>query len=192
MRTFAYCCASFAEATRRAAGVEPLLSPPLSIATFKPEWLNGEPFTGRPWDLLYFDLHGQPSETFWRGDGGTIALTADQIRETYLGGAVVFGTNCYLGDLDSPMLKALFDAGAKYVIGGEGQNWASVKRASGATLLGQRFRQILASGASPLKALALAKLWVRWDLRKHTRKGSAREILADKDTLAFRAYYREA
>ena len=43
-----------------------------------------------------------------------------------------------------------------------------------------------------LKALALAKLWVRWDLRKHKRKGAIREVLADKDTLAFRAYYREA
>lgn len=180
MRIFAYCCASFAEATRKAAGVEPLLSPPLTATRFEPRWLE-------TCNLVYLDLHGQPGSEFWLGDGGIIALAARQVRKANLSGVVVFATNCYLADKGSPMLDALLDAGARYVIGGEGVNWATSRRPAGAAELGWRFRQLFERGIEPMKALAIAKhaLAARSALR-----WKRKERLVYKDTLAFRAYYR--
>jgi hypothetical protein len=183
MRVFAYCCASFAEATRRAAGVRPLLSPPFSAGSFDPRRLEGH-------DLLYFDLHGEPGQDYWLGDQGVIALLASQVLEVDLQGAVVFATNCYLADEGSPMMDALLAAGARYVIGGEGQNWANTKRPTGAALLGKRLRQLMLSGVEPLKALAIAKRWLVAGTRAREVLGKEHEVMADKDTLAFRAYTR--
>lgn len=178
MRVFAYCCASFRNATRRAAGVEPLLSPPTSALNFDVAGLENK-------DLLYFDLHGQPDSPMWWGDEQTEALTAMQIRDANLGKAIVFAVNCYLADEGSPMLDALLDAGARFVIGGDGQNWAGKETILGASLLGLWFRRWLALGIPPLTALAWSKRNVRVSaVRKHKR-------LVVKDALAFRAYYRE-
>lgn len=91
MRVFAYCCASFEETTWRAAGVEPLLSPPVTAETFEPRWLEGPGWSpaisrrvgqagawqSEAWELIYFDLHGWPGEACWRGDDGLVALTAE-------------------------------------------------------------------------------------------------------------------
>ncbi len=180
MRIFAYCCASFAGATRKAAGVEPLLSPPLTAVQFEPRWLE-------TCNLVYLDLHGQPGLNFWLGDDGIIALMAHQVREANLSSAVVFATNCYLADEGSPMLDALLDAGARYVIGGEGENWANSQRPAGAAELGRRFRQLFEWGVEPMKALAIAK---RALVVKSVLRRKRKERLVDKDTLAFRAYYR--
>lgn len=179
MRVFAYCCASFRDITRKAAGVEPTCSPPTSVYNLS-AWRLGR------YDLLYFDLHGLPGESFWLGDDRTLAMTATVLRTINLTGAIVFALNCYLADEGSPMLDALLDAGARYVIGGDGKNWAGPRTLWGASLLGLWFRRLLAWRVSPLRALALAKQRVRWSMvRKHKR-------LAAKDTLGFRAYYREA
>jgi len=179
MRVFAYCCASFEDITRKAAGVEPLLSPPVSALSFNPCDLAG-------CDLLYFDLHGRPGQSYWWGDKRTIALTAMQIREADLRGTIIFALSCYLADSNSPMLDALLDAGARYVIGGAGKNWAGGRRSMlGAGLLGLWFRRLLSWGMPPLKALAWAKQRVRLSAMKRGKR------LAAKDTLGFRAYYRE-
>ena len=84
MRTLAYCAESFREATRKAAGVEPLTCPPLWWREFDARAMEG-------CDLLYFDLHGDPALASWCGDGGIVALTADQVRaaETELDGEQV-------------------------------------------------------------------------------------------------------
>lgn len=182
MNVFAYCCASFEDLTRQTAGVEPLLSPPVSAGNFEPAWLEG-------CDFIYLDLHGKPGAEYWLGDDGIIALLAGQVREADLSGAVVFATNCYLADEDSPMMEALLAAGARYVIGGEGQNWALERRPSGAAMLGMRFRESLEDGNDPLLALALAKKELR--LAMMIRKAFGRKTMAVKDTLAFRAYYRK-
>lgn len=181
MRVFAYCAQSFVEATRAAAGVEPLTCPPISVKDFTAGKLEG-------YDLLYFDLHGAPGEPFWFGDNKIYALSAVQVLQNDLRGppddpgqgCVVFAANCYLADEDSPMMEALLDAGAQYVIGGDGKNWGP-KRGwlYGAPLLGLWLRRWMRIGLSPLRALGLAKKSVR--LRG----------IAAADTVKFRAYYRE-
>jgi len=191
-KVFAYCAQSFERSTGRAAGVKSVTCPPASSDMFNLLWLTGR-------QLLYFDLHGSPGAGFWHGDDGIIALTAEQVRSVDLGGAVVFATTCYLADQDSPMLDALLDAGASYVIGGDGQNWAGVsRRLYGASLLGFWFRRLFMMGVPPLKALAVAKRAIRWQLRlgRHLEAaargmGTKARIEAAKDTLNFRAYYKE-
>ena len=172
MDVFAYCCASFEQSARQAAGVAPLLSPPTSAVSFDVALLEGR-------DLLYFDLHGAPGEGCWRGDGGLVALTAGQVAQADLGGALVFAASCYLGDENSPMLDALLDAGAKYVVGGDGQNWGPGRGPLyGAPLLAQWWRRWLMLGMAPLWSLAMAKRAVAF-------RGTAAE-----DTLEFRAFHR--
>lgn len=183
MNIFAYCAASFKKSTRRAAGVEPLTCPPASAEVFEPSWLEER-------DLLYFDLHGQPGKPTWYGDEGIVALRAAQITLCSLDGAIVFATNCYLADEESPMMDALLEAGARYVIGGQGPNWAGERSLYGAALLGWRFRQLLERGIDPLRAMALAKKWIGLGMIAHRLLGRATRVQTDKDTLAFRIYYR--
>jgi len=179
VRVFAYCCASFKNITRKAAGVEPLTSPPSTVYNLDLALLENN-------DLLYFDLHGSPGATCWLGDDRTLAMTAAELSKVNLTGAIVFAVNCHLADAGSPMLDALLSAGAHYVIGGDGQNWAGSKRAMiGAGLLGLWFRRLLARGAPPLVALSWAKRRVKLSTLKRGKR------LAAKDTLEFRAYYRE-
>jgi len=185
MKVFAFCCESFAEMTERAAGVKPLTSPPVDAGDFKPGWIEG-------YDLLWFDLHGRPHTAWWMGDNQVIAVTAAQIREADLGGAIVFAVGCYLADEGSPMLDALLDADARYVIGGDGQNWAGERALYGAAMLGMRFLDKLQQGQDPLKALALAKRWLRLSMVRDWLLRRGQRITAAKDTLAFRAYYRRS
>jgi len=180
MRTFAYCAASFEDITRKAADVSPLCSPPTSVYNFDLALLENQ-------DVLFFDLHGLPGESFWLGDDHVLAMTATELRKADLTSAVVFALNCYLADSNAPMLDTLLDAGARYVVGGDGKNWAGKKREiMGAGLLGLWFRRLLAWGVPPLRALAWAKQRVRLSALKRGKQ------LAAKDTLQFRAYYREA
>ena len=174
MKIFAYFAKSFEKVTWKSAGVKPLTSPPLRAETFDATQLEGA-------QLLYFDLHGQPGAPFWMGDDEIIALRAEQIARLDLRGAVVFALSCYLADAGSPMMDAFLDAGARYVIGGDGENYASSSSADyGAALLGYWFRRLVDIGADPLRALAIAK-----------RRVGIGPGLAKDDTLQFRAYYRK-
>ena len=174
MKVFAYCSQSAEASTRRAAGVEPVTCPPTKAAAFETAWLEGQ-------DFIYFDLHGAPGSTEWRGDKRTIALREAQIRAAKLYGAVVFATNCHLGDADSPMLVALLDAGASYVVAGDGLNWAGAQSVIGAARLGQFFRIALAF-MDPRRALTAAKMGVQ--------RLSLRNRGMVQDTLGFKLFYR--
>lgn len=176
MKVFAYCCESFKGGTRKAAGVEPVTCPPSWAGEFDTSQLEGN-------DLIYFDLHGAPRNDQWYGDHDIVALTASQLARVDLQGTIVFALNCFLADEESPMLDALLEAGARYVVAGDGRNYAGTKRLFGASLLGLWFRRLLEL-VGPLKALALAKRRVRLNLIKGKRKEEA------SDTLAFRAFYR--
>jgi len=178
VKTWAYCCESFAEGTRRAAGVEPITCPPISAASVLGLW-DG------PYDFIYLDLHGRPGDTQWYGDDRIVALTAEQVRGLDLNGTIVFAVNCYLGDDDSPMLDALLDAGAAYVIGGGGENFGGTRSLMGAAALGMYFRSAL-RGLDPLRALALAKTALKWGL--HWPGGRHAEVVAD--ALDFRAFVK--
>ncbi len=169
----------------------PVTSPPRDSTTFDVAQLEGR-------DLLYFDLHGLPGNPKWFGQadakGGMgrhiVALTAEQLENVSLYGTVVFAATCHLADSNSPMLDALLDAGARYVIGGEGVNWNGLSNPIGAGLLGQWFRRGMQLGIEPLRALALAKQRVRLSLVRYRIQGMDAQATAATDALAFRAYER--
>jgi hypothetical protein len=139
------------------------------------------------YDLLYFKLHGAAGQAFWYGDNWLTAIGADQLRQADLDGAGVFVTNCHLYEVvdglnePSEMLKALLFAGARFVVGGPGANWALTKRVFGADLLGMLFRGALQRGYRPDAALEVAK--------KKLRKGRQDRYM--RDTLEFTMFHRE-
>lgn len=184
MRTFAYCAKRFENTTRRGAGVWPFTCPPVTAETFIPSMLEG-------YDLLYFDLHGIPDSPTWYGDDHHAALSAWDVRQAHLDGVVVFAVNCYLADQNSPMMDALLDAGASFVIGGEGQNYGGAKRMLGAASLGHAFRLGLQAGLRTPAALSAAKrwLWLLW--AKHRMLGESQREMAIMDALSFKAFYRK-
>lgn len=179
MRIFAYCCHSFRHSVRRAAGVEPITSPPFSIFDLDPTELEDH-------DLLYFKLHGLPGQPYWYGDNWMTAVSAEQISELNLLNTTVFVANCHLyqpavddvGIRYSHMLQALLNAGARAVVGGPGINFAARRRVFGADLLGMVFRQVLKANRSAEEALALAK----------TRLRQGRQDRVTRDTLEFRLF----
>jgi hypothetical protein len=150
---FAYCGRSQRLAVAKAAGVMPLTCPPITAEYFKREWLE------RPYDLLYFSLHGLPEQPYWYGDKWITAITAEQFAGLDLSETVVFAANCYLEG--SPMEKAVLDCHAKALVGGSGRNWTRAVRLVGANLLGWYFRRLLLCGFEASNALHLAKLGVK-------------------------------
>lgn len=176
MDVLAYCAASFEQQTRRAAGVNPITCPPVTAETFSVSSLENR-------DFIYFDLHGFPGASFWMGDGNIVALEAYQLAGANLGGAVVFATNCYLGDDNSPMLDALLQAGAGVVIAGAGRNWSPATGLSyGAGLLGFWIRKLMSLGMRVDRAFDIAKKRVGLSVILNRD--------ATKDTLAFKMFKR--
>ena len=154
---------------RRAAGVEPHLSPPASLETVTPGLFE-------EWDFIYIKLHGWPGDPYWYNDEGYRVVSADVLRRADLGGAVVYCSACYLPE--TPMLGALLGAGASYVIGGSGLNWYYPGRLSGIDLLGLYVRWKVQRGVLPDKALMLAQ----------RRLFAARLDKVSRDTRAFRVW----
>lgn len=175
LKVFAYCSARYEEATRRAAGVEPLCCPPVTAETLDLALLEGN-------DLLFFNTHGLRDVPALLGgeDGPPIALRAEQLGGVDLGGAVVFAESCYLGDEEHPMRDALLRAGAWVVIAGPGKNWGSVDhRLFGADILGMWLRRLLAAGMTVEQAFRLARWRVRF---------SAVKSRSARDALGFRLF----
>jgi hypothetical protein len=79
------------------------------------------------------------------------------------------------------MLRALFDAGARFVVGGPGPNWALSKKVFGADLLGMLFQKAIRRGYRPQAALEAAK--------KRLRNGQHNRYI--RDTLEFTMFERE-
>lgn len=173
MNILAYCAKSYEKGVKRAAGVVPLTCPPLRSAAITPRLLEG-------YDFLYFDLHGEPGRDWWQGDFALRALTAEQIREARLGGAIVFSPACFLGNDKSPMLDALLQS-ASCVVTGDGVNYGGKKQARWATALGLWFRRFIQWGMEVDDALRWGKLMVRLT---HIR---SKEMM---DTMAFCVFRR--
>ena len=152
MKVKAFCARSFKRTVSLAAGVKPVTSPPVTDATFDPALISD-------CDFLYLKLHGLAHEGFWYGDDWTTAASMFQIRECNLKGTVVFAANCFLPQ--SPMLDALFTAGARCVVAGHGQNLGGVIQLLSSDLLGRHFRRALALGIPPRFAIHLAKTSLR-------------------------------
>jgi hypothetical protein len=175
VRIFAYCSAESVKATRRAAGVKPLVCPPVTAETLDLALLEGN-------DLIYLNLHSLSGVGALLGsvDGPPVALRADQLEGLDLGGAVVFAESCYLGDAKHPMRRALLDAGARAVVAGAGKNWGSESAApKGADVLGLWLRRGLQAGMGLDLAFRLAKIAIC---------GKAIRSKAARDALAFRIF----
>lgn len=172
MDAWAYCAESFRGSVRRAAGVEPLTSPPYRDGMIVPSAIERR-------DLLYFDLHGWPGSEAWNGDGGLMALAAATVRRADLAGVTVFTAACYL-DEESGMLRAFLEAGAECVIGGDGQNFEFPGYPGGANLLGMWLRRFMAAGVEAERALVWAKRMLRWSFWSQSS--------AERDALAFRLW----
>jgi hypothetical protein len=154
LNTWAYCCKSFRESVRKAAGCEPLLSPPVTVESFFPTWMTGHQF-------IYFKLHGLPEQPFWYGDRWHTALSAEQIRTVSLAGSTVFVANCFMSQ-GSPMLEALLATRPAAVIGGDGQNYARANTIDGADALGMFIRIWLERGFTPRNSFRFAKKLLRF------------------------------
>ena len=174
MKTFAYCSASLRRFVRRAAGASPTLCPPTTMATFDLSLLSGR-------DFVWFKLHGFEDQPYWYGDHYATALSARQLAQADLEGAVVFVSNCWLADqqgLPGPMLLALAHARPRAIIGGSGTNYALADRLGATDLLALYVRFFLQVGFATYNALRLAKL--RLSLKRPDR--------VTQDTLAFRMW----
>lgn len=153
LRIWAYCTVPARRSVAEATGIEPLISPPMMAVEFDPGWMEG-------YDLLYFRLHGFGEATLWFGEGrdgkNCLALTASQVEQANLDGAVVVIGNCY--GAHSPMITALYQAGASAVITGSGPNHAAGERVIGADKLVREVINGLRKGRTVARALYIAKL----------------------------------
>jgi len=153
MRIFAYCTQNASEAVKRAVGVIPLSSPPYTSNHIHPGLFTGH-------DLIYFRLHAAPLSMMWHGDNGKgtkpIALSVYNFRRADLGGAVVVVANCH--GTKSPIVPALYQAGASAVIAGPGENYASGSRVIGTDKLVKNLIRGLEHGQDIKRALRYAKM----------------------------------
>ncbi len=163
MKSFCFAAKSFEKSAAAMAGVKPLTSPPITFRSFDPQLLEG-------YDLLFFKLHGLARQPYWYGDGFISACSADQLRTAELSGALVFAANCF-GGAESPMVKALLEAGAAAVITGEGLNYAGTNRLDGADVIGLAWRWLMKAGFTAEAALKLGKT-----AAKVRRPGLAKDI----------------
>jgi hypothetical protein len=183
-RVFAMCGQDQRAAVKRAAGVEPLTCPPVTVGEFEKRWLCPKD----PYDLLYFSLHGLPAQPYWYGDDWITALSTETFAGLDLSETVVFVANCYFEG--SPMESALLDCNPKALIGGIGQNWTRGVQLVGANLLGWYFRRLICGGIDPPQALHLAKLGVRGrnaeiKHKRIKRMKDVEDIEANLDALEF-------
>jgi hypothetical protein len=169
MKIFAFCSASFAPSVRRAAGVEPVTCPPLTLDLLPPHFLDG-------YDFYYFKLHGLKDQPYWYGDNWVTAIDVEHISKAKMNGSIVFVANCFLPE--SQMLWSLLKAGCRWVVGGAGKNYARPNTVDGADTLGKAFRQALSWGMTPKGAFRLAKV----------RAALIQDAKIRRDTLGFQLW----
>jgi len=187
LKIVAYVARRYEGVTRKVIGrgATILTCPPLHDSVFVPGLLAG-------YDLVVFNLHGLPDTPAWLGgddvDDAVPALKAETLASCDLRGSGVFVVNCHLGDEGDPMRAALFAAGAKWVVGGSGENFAGITIPVGADVLLKWFRWALKLWREPDRALAWAKRLARRLAPKHTEQQS----MALRDALEFRVWTQHA
>lgn len=140
-----------------------ITSPPEEEPNIPTLWLTG-------YDAIYIDLHADVGIDVLYGDD-TRALSLATVRGSWVDGAVVFLTSCYLPETD--FIDAFLDAGAKAVIGGSGENWGGRIWAQGAQLLGRYFLELYAKKLPVEFCLKCAKHRLRWNLWQRVRYAKA-------------------
>ena len=176
MRTLAYCTEAAREAVRKAVGVEPMTSPPLSAGNVPDVWAGA--------DFVYVRLHGRPNvpDTWFGESSNGDAITALTIGDLGEVSGVWLLANCY--GAESPWVAVLYRAGAQAVVAGNGPNYAARKRVVGTDLLARWLKHGLELGLSVQWALRLAK--VRVSLSKYSRAAvNGRAVRPNVNALAF-------
>jgi hypothetical protein len=129
------------------------------------------------YDLVLIWLHPSADGRAWVDGEGREVLDVVQMRDLPLDSAVVFVGACWAVESD-PMIGALFEAGARAVIAGPGENYGGADGFVGADVLALTFRQALGVGV-PLGAA--------WTLaRAATRLAGLRGALGVEDALEYR------
>jgi hypothetical protein len=148
--------------------------PPMTAGRLEPADLEG-------YDLVYIDLHGEPSGGYLYTFDNTPALSFQTVRQATLESVLVIATTCYLPQ--SPFLSAFQDAGAA-VIAGDGPNYGEDDRgaARGAQLLAQSVIRRVIAGESPKAAFVQARQILRYSWRRWL------DPRATADTLKFKFY----
>lgn len=179
MRILAYVDLRYQNATRRVVGSEAIIltSPPIGAADVNAEWFEDQ-------DLIYLDLHGRSSSVYlWSGPSGlSPALGLRTVQTMRLGKAVVFSTTCYLPE--TQFVDAFLKAGALAVIAGEGQNWGTQERISGAQELALHLIRYMETGKPVKVALQMAKRRLRYSLSR------VRDRQAAEDALEFKLFHK--
>lgn len=187
MKVVAYASEMYAEALKRAAGVTPITSPPVTGYS-----VNVKEFEGA--GVLIFMLHGELGDPVWRGEGrqtiGPItlrpeALRVDQLRGLDLQGTVILLGNCWSGNGPDVFRPVLFEAGASAIIAGEGANYS--ERSSGQAGFPQLVRWFLSY--YPRHSVRTALLLSKLSMVANLVKGGL-YVAADVDTLAFKLFER--
>lgn len=173
--TFAYCTASQRYAVSRAAGAEPLTSPPMTADAFDAGLLLGR-------DLLYLALHGIPDQPYWYGDHYLTALTVDALQNLNLRKTVVFVASCHF--TAGPFLDALLACRPRALIAGSGENYARNQSLVGPHLLGYFLRRSLEAGLPPRLALATAKYRVQITTNRLKSRAKTKDVRLVEDIQA--------
>lgn len=167
LKILAYCDQRYEQATRRVVGEGAM------IVTSPPAFAGDVELEG--YDLIYLDLHGQPGSVYLYSGPETdrAALSVWAVRAANLDGAIIFATTCYLPQ--TPFVRAFLDAGASAVIGGDGENWGTSERLSGAQVLALLTLRALVAGRELDDALKKAKRKLHFSLlrRLWDRKATA-------------------
>lgn len=132
------------------------------------------------YDLIYIDLHGEPSGGYLYTFDGTPALSFQTVRGAMLEGVLVVATTCYLPE--TPFLDAFQNAGA-LVVAGSGPNYGDDRGwVRGAQLLAQHIIRRVRAGEPIKDAYASAKQMLRYSWRRWL------DPKATADTLNFKLY----
>lgn len=119
--------------TALAAGVWPRILPP--------QLVHASDMQGH--SLIYVCLHSVADQPYLYGGDWSTALTADDIAQANLGGAIVYLAGCFgIG----PIAVAFIDAGAAAVVGDRDSTWAGFIRPTGSNEVGRLFVRGLRRG----------------------------------------------
>ncbi|KKM85569.1 hypothetical protein LCGC14_1287760 [marine sediment metagenome] len=183
MNVIAYTAKRYERATRRVVGRRAVVitCPPYDDGYFVEGKIQYGLFGN--YDLAVFNLHGFPNLPVWLGDDQLIAMKGSTLSSQRHFAKGVFAINCNLGDIGHPMLQCLWDAGAEWVVAGDGLNYGGTMWPVGTDILLRWFRRSL-EGKTPEQALVRAKKIARWVAPQFT----ADQRLALRDALKFEVH----
>jgi hypothetical protein len=161
---WAYCAADWAQATKAASGVKPLLCP-----SSEANKLTAHLVQASRADIVYLNLHGYPDQPHYYGQRnkkiGPTALTAEQVGAYDWRGVVVFAEVCFsAANGGGPIAEAFLAWGAKAFIGSTTEAYGRARPTlwdGEADRLLWIFRRFYPRISNPAVALDRAKQWLK-------------------------------